>query len=112
METDTGGSDLDDKESVLPPLFYLEYSNNKKDDPQKYLSKSPSVELNPEPRPPNENPTKEPTLEPDYDSISQPSAPTREGSMRHLTPLDITRYQKWSYPHRFSTLEERTKEAS
>ena len=31
--------------------------------------------------------------------------------MGHLSPKDILRYQKGLYPPRFSTLEERTKEA-
>ena len=35
----------------------------------------------------------------------------REGYMGHLSPTYIVRYQKGSDPYKFSTLEERTKEA-
>ena len=104
LTTDTEDSNLYNEESVLPTLFYLEESNNKKDDPNESLSNSPSVEHNPEPRPPNEKSTKELTSEPDYDSISATSALTIEVSMRHLTLLDIMRYQKGSDLPRFSTL--------
>ena len=66
------------------------------------------MKITPEPGP---QPTKEPALEPDSDTLSEPSSPTREDTIGHLSPKDILRYQKGSYPPRFATLEERTKEA-
>ena len=50
-------------------------------------------------------------MEPDSDALSEPSVPMREDTMGHLSPKDIVRYQKVSYPPMFATLEERTKEA-
>ena len=106
MVTCTEYIDSDDKDSVMPPLIYLEaYDNNN------YTRNPTSAEPTPETGPLSEKPTKEPTSEPDYDPLPEPYAPTREGSMGHLAPKYIARYQKGSYPPRFSTLEERTKEA-
>ena len=69
------------------------------------------IEPTPDPGPPSEKTTKEPTLEPNYDVLSEPSAPMREDSMGHLAPKEIVRYQKGSDQPRFVTLEDRTKEA-
>ena len=71
----------------------------------------PSVEPTPEPGPPSETPTKEMTLEHDSDALSEPSTPTREGYMGHLSPKYIVVYQKGSDPPRFATIEELTKES-
>ena len=105
VATDTEDSNSDDKYIVMPPLIYPEESNDKESP-----SNLPSVDPTPEPGPPSEKPTKEPASEPDYDALSEPSAPTREGSMGHLDLKDIVRYHKESYPPRFATLEKRTKE--
>ena len=83
----------------MPPLIYQEGSDNKDSsrDP-------PSADLTPDPRPPSEKPTEKPSLEPDYDALSEPSAPMREGSLGEITPKDIVRYQKGSDPTIFSAL--------
>ena len=96
----------------MPLLIDLSHSDNEEDDPCEYLSEPPSTDPTPEPGPPSEKPTKELTSETDYDALSEPSAPTGEGSMGNIPPVDIVRYQKGSGPHRFSTLEGLTKEAS
>ena len=86
MVTDTEDRNLYNKDSVIPPLIYLEdYNDNDSS------SKPPSVETTPEPGPPREKPTEEPTLEPNYDALSEPSVPTREGSMGHISPKEIMR---------------------
>ena len=51
------------------------------------------------------------TSEPNYDALSEPSAPTREDSIGCLSPKGIVRYQKVSDAPRFTTLEEHTKES-
>ena len=90
----------------MPPLIYPEDSDN-----EDSLSNPPSADPTPKPETPSENTTKEPTLERDYDALSEPSTPMREDSMGQLYPKDIVIKQKRSYPPRFATLEERTKEA-
>ena len=86
MVTNTVDSDLDNKDSVMPPLIYPEESDNKES-----LSDPPSAEPTPDPRPPRVKPTMEPNSEPDYDALSEASAPMREDSMGHLSPKDIMR---------------------
>ena len=83
MVTDTEDRKLDDEDSVMPTLIYPEDSNDKE-----YLSKPISADSTPEPGTPGGKPTKELTLEPDYDTLPEPSAPTREGFMGHLAPKD------------------------
>ena len=100
------GHILEDKDSLMPPLIYSEDSNN-----DYSLRNPPPVEPTLEPGPPSEKTTEEPTSEPDSDALSEPSVPMREDTMGHLSPKDIVRYQKVSYPPMFATLEERTKEA-
>ena len=78
----------------MPSLIYPEESESKEDDPCESPSDPPSVEPTLEPGPTSEKPAKEPTLEPNYDALSEPSAPTREGSIEHLDPKYIARYQK------------------
>ena len=90
----------------MPPLIYLEES-----DDEEYLINPPSTEPTPDPGPPSKIHTKETTSERNYDALSEPSAPLREGSVGRLSPKDIIRYQKGLDPPRFPTLEERTKEA-
>ena len=104
--TDTDDSDLDDKDSVMPLLIYPENSED-----EEYLRDPPSADPTTEPGTPSEKPTGKLTSKPDYNTLSEPSAPTREDYMGHLSPKDIERYQKGSYPPIFTTLEERTKEA-
>ena len=105
MVTDTENRYLDDKDSRMTPLIYPEDSDNK-ESPNNPLS----AEIIPEPVPPSKNPTDELTLEPYYDALSEPCAPTREGSMEHLPPKYIMRYDKGSDTPIFSTVYERTKE--
>ena len=95
----------------MPPLIYPEESDKEEDDPRESLSNPPFTDTTPEPGPPSEKPSEEPTSETDSDALSESSAPMREGSMGDLTPGYIVRYQKGSYTHRFSILEERTEEA-
>ena len=94
----------------MPQLIYPEYSKDKEEDPNESLSDRITTDPTPEPGPPSEKSTEEPISEPDSDTLSHPYVPTREISMRHLSPGDIVRYQKGSDPPIFSTLEERTKE--
>ena len=84
--TDIEDSNSDDEYSWTPPFFYPEDSND-----EESLSDPPSAEHTPEPVSPSETPTKELTSEPDYDALSEPSAPTREDSMGNLSPKDIVR---------------------
>ena len=84
MVTDTEDSDLDDKDSATPSLIYPEESKD-----EESLSDPPSAESTPEIGPPSEKTTKELTSEPDYDALSEPSAPTRENSMGHLSQTYI-----------------------
>ena len=65
-----------------------------------------------EPGPPRKIATKELTSEPKSDALSKPCENTREGSMWHLAPRDIFRYQKEADQPQFSTLGELIKEAS
>ena len=92
-------SDSNDKDIVMPPLIYLEES-----DDEEYLINPPSTEPTPELRSPSEKTTKEPTSEPYYDALSVPYAPTREDSVGKISPKDIVRYQKGSNPPIFATL--------
>ena len=101
---------MDDKDSMMPLIIFLEDSNYKEEDPRESPSKTTSEEPTPEPGSPSEKPTEETTLETYYDSISEPSAPTREGSMGYLSPRDTVRQQKEPNPPLFATLEEHTKE--
>ena len=105
MTTNTEENELDDKDSVMPPIFHPEQSDNKED-----LIDPFYAEPTPEPVPPSKKTTKETTSEPDSDSLSEPSVLTREGSMEHLTPKEIARNKKGSYQPIFTTLDERTKE--
>ena len=89
----------------MSPLIYPEEYEN-----EDSLNDPTSAETTPNPVTPSGKPTKEPTSEPDSYALSESSAPTREDSMGHLSQKDISRYQKGSYPPRFTTLEERTKE--
>ena len=89
---------------MTPPLIYPEDPNNEEDNPREYLSIPLSVNPTPLPGPPNENPTEEPPLEPNYNALSEPFAPTREGYMVHLSPKDIVICHKGSDPPRFVTL--------
>ena len=107
--TDTEDRDFDNKDIAMPPLTYLEKSNDEEDRPCESPSNPPSMETTPESGLPSEKPIEEPTFEPDSGALSEPSAPTREGYMGNLAPKDTVRYQKGSYPPRFSTLEENTK---
>ena len=88
---DTEDINLDDEDSLMPTLMYLEEYDDKEDNPLESLSDPTSVEPTPEPGPPSEKPTKEPTSEPDFDALSEPSAPTREGSIGNLSTGDIVR---------------------
>ena len=106
MVKDTEGSDSYNKDILIPPLIYPEEFND-----EDYLSNPPSTDSTPEPVPPSEKSTKELTSEPDYDSLSEPSAPTREDSMGRLSPNYIVRYQKGSDTPRFATIEEHTKDS-
>ena len=54
---DTDDSDLDDEDSVIPPLIYLEDYCNKDQYALEYLSDPPSAEPTPESGPPSETPT-------------------------------------------------------
>ena len=86
MVTDMEDSDLDNKDSMMPPLIYPEES-----DDEESLSNIPSVEPTLEPGPPSEKPTEEPTSEPNYDALSEPYVPAREDSVVCLAPKDIVR---------------------
>ena len=99
MVTYTEYSELEEKDSVMPPLIYPEKYDN-----EDSLSDPPSVEPTPDPGPLSEKPTKEPTSGPDSDALSEPSAPRREDSMGHLAPGDIVQYQKESDSPRFAIL--------
>ena len=107
MVTDTEDSNLYNKDIVMPQLIYTEDS-----DDDESLRDPPSAEPTPETGPPSKKTTEEPTSEPNYDAISEPSAPMREDFMGHLSPKDILIYQKGSDPSRFAAIEERTKEAT
>ena len=107
MVTDTDDSELDDKNTAMPPLIYLEDSGNEEDNPHESPSDPPSADPNPEFGPSS----KKPTSETDYSALLEPYAPMRESSMGHLSPIEIMRYQKGSCPAKFATLEEHTKEA-
>ena len=74
--TETEDSNSDNKYIMIPQLTYPDYSYKKYS-----LSGPPSAEPTLEPGPPSENPTEKPTSEPDFDALSEPSAPTREDSM-------------------------------
>ena len=81
------------------PLYPEEYDNKeyncppgKPQGPCKALSYPPSVDPTSEPGPPREKPTKKMNLEPKYDASLEPSAPTKDGSMGHISPVDIYRY--------------------
>ena len=54
---------------------------------------------------------RKPTSKPYFDALSEPSVPTREGYIGHLSPEDIVRYHMESDQPTFETLEERTNEA-
>ena len=69
---------------MIPPLIYLEDSDN-----EESLIYPPSEKPTSEPRPLREKYNEEPTSEPDYDAISEPSAPTKGDSIGHLAPKDI-----------------------
>ena len=65
MVTDTDDRELEYKDSVMPPLIYLEESND-----EESINEPPSVDPTPNTGPPREKPTKEPTSEPDSDALS------------------------------------------
>ena len=71
---------------MMSLLIYPEDYDDEEDDPCESLRNPLSVEPIPEPRPPSEKPTKETTSEPGSDALSEPSAPTREYYMGHLSP--------------------------
>ena len=110
VATDTEDKTSDGEDIVMPLLVCPEGCDDKEDVPCESLIDPPSAEPTPELGPPSEKPTKEPTSEPDSSTLSEPSAPTGEGSMGHLYPKEISLYQKGSDTPRFFTLEERTKE--
>ena len=105
LVADTGDSDSNDEDSVMPPLIYSEDSDNK-ESPRKLPSTEPTLY----PGPPSEEPNEGPTSKPNSDSLLEPSVPRREDSMGNLPPKEIVIYQKGSDPTKFATLEERTKE--
>ena len=86
MVTDTEDRNSDKKDSVMPLLIYPKEFDDKEDYPCEYLSDPPYAEPTPDLGPPREKSTKEPTLKSDFDALSVPSAPTREGSMAQLHP--------------------------
>ena len=120
MVTDTEDRELDDEESVMLPLIYLEDSDDEEGGPppgkprvsREDLSEPPSAEPTSEPGPPSKKTTEEPTSEPKYDVSSDHFAPQRKGCMDRLDPGDMVRYQKGVYKPRVATLEERIKETS
>ena len=77
---------------MIPPLIYPEDSGDEEKITGDSPSDPPSVDPTSEPGPQSEKHTKEVTFETNYDALSEPSAPTREGSMGHLAPGDIVRY--------------------
>ena len=101
---------MEDKYSVIYLEIYPENSNDEEDDPCESPSDPPFPDPTPEHVTARNKPTKELTTEPNYEALSEPSAPTTDVSMGHLSPGDIARYNKELYPSRFSTLEEHTKE--
>ena len=106
MVTDTDDSDSGNIYIVMSQLIYLDDSND-----EESLSNPSCMGLTLYPVTQSENPTKEPTSEPDYDALSELSAPLREDSIGHLSPKDIVKQHKGSDPPIFATPEERTKEA-
>ena len=84
--TETEDSNLDYKDSVIPPLIYLEESEN-----EDSMIEPPSADPTLDPRRPRDKPTKELTLVPNSNALSEPFAPTREDSMGHLAPKYIVR---------------------
>ena len=90
--TDTEDSNFYNKDRVMPPLISPEKYDEKYDNPHEYRSDPPSTKPTPELGHPSKICTKEPTSEPDYNYLSEPSAPMREGSMGHIDPKDIVRY--------------------
>ena len=54
---DTEDSDLDKEDSVIPPLIYTEYSDDKEYHPCESLSGPHYAEPTPEPRPPSKKTT-------------------------------------------------------
>ena len=110
MVVDTEDSDSDDEYSMIPLLIFPEESDNKEDEPRESPSDLHSMDPALELGPPSEKPTKEVASEPNSDALSEPSISTRRGYMGHLAPGYIMRYHKVSYPPRFFTLEECTKE--
>ena len=83
----------------MPPLIYPEESYD-----EESLSDPTSGDSTLDPGPPSIKPTKELTSEPNSGALSEPSVPTREDSMGHLSQKDTVRYQKGSDPPRFITL--------
>ena len=108
--TETEDSESDDEYRVMPPLIYPEDYDEEEDDPHESPNYLTFTGTTPEPEPPGKKPTNEPTFEDNSDSLSGPSAPTKEFYMGNLSPREIVIYQKGSYPPRFVTLEELTKE--